>query len=376
MFPALVKILLRTLVAGFYRVHAGLLLTLFAGIFINFFFTNVLNQTHLTKDQILLYNLKLVLTSVSNPVAMGVLFIIWLGYTIKSYKYVLAQLVLNQHQFLFYSSNSLHVKKQFQAWFIVQFIISLPIIALGLFAVVIGIIFNYYLIPLIIPIYLLLLISGSAFCYVRFINNLDEKKTKSYDLDLIKNWPKPFFSLFFYQIIYKSKLTYGITKITSGVVIISLFVLFSDKLTDIRIAGMSVLSVVIAHSVLIFQSSEFEMTYLRFSRNFPYSKTRIYLHFTALFCLLILPETLWFFCIYDPLVCLEILLLGLSNALLLRAILYRPDQQIGKYLKVVFALFILSSLAILFGWLWWLIAINIAFSIFLFNRNYIRSLDH
>ena len=147
MFPALVKILLRTLVAGFYRVHAGLLLTLFAGIFINFFFTNVLNQTHLTKDQILLYNLKLVLTSVSNPVAMGLLFIIWLGYTIKSCKYVLGQLALNQHQFLFYSSNSLHVKKQFQAWFIVQFIISLPIIALGLFAVVIGIIFNYYLIP-------------------------------------------------------------------------------------------------------------------------------------------------------------------------------------------------------------------------------------
>jgi len=376
MFPALVKILLRTLVAGFYRVHAGLLLTLFAGLFINFFFTNVLNQTHLTKDQILLYNLKLVLTSVSNPVAMGLLFIIWLGYTIKSYKYVLSQLVLNQHQFLFYSSNSLPVKKQFQAWFIAQFIISLPIIALGLFAVVTGIIFNYYLIPLIIPIYLLFLISGSAFYYVRFINDLNEKKTKSYDLDWIKNWPKPFFSLFFYQIIYRSKLTYGITKITSGVVIISMYVLFSDKLSDIRIAGMSVLSVVIAHSVLIFQSNEFEMTYLRFSLNFPYSKKRIYLHFAALFSLLILPETLWFFCIYDLSICLEILLLSLSSALLFRAILYGPNQQMDKYLKVVFGLFILSSLAILFSWLWWLTAVNFAFSFFIFNQNYYRSLDH
>ncbi|MEO6685442.1 MAG: hypothetical protein ABIN24_05730, partial [Dyadobacter sp.] len=142
------KILIKTFAAGFYKVHAGLLLTLFVTLFINFFFTNVLNQTHLNQEQILLNNLKLVLTSVSNPVATGMLFLIWLGYTVKSCQYVAAQLTLNQHQFLFYSSNAMSLGKQFQTWFILQSVISIPILVLGLFAICVGFVFDYFLIPL------------------------------------------------------------------------------------------------------------------------------------------------------------------------------------------------------------------------------------
>jgi hypothetical protein len=374
-YAAVTRILLKTFVAGFYKAHAGLLLTLFITIFINFFFTQVLNQTHLDKEQILLNNLKLVLTSVSNPVAMGVLFLIWLGYTIKSCQFVSAQLVLDQNLFLFYSSTALSIKKQFQTWFLVQACISIPIIALGFFAVGIGIVFNYLLIPIAIPVYLLLLISGSALYYIHLINNLIESKGKSYVLNWITGFPKPLFSLFLYEIIYKYKIHYTVTKVISAILIIGMHALFRENPTDIRVAGVSMLSVCLAHTFLIYQSHEFDRSYLSFSRNFPSSKNGLYMQLAAQYFLLLLPEIIWFFCIENPAICLNTALLGLSCTLLFRSILYGQNQQMGQYIKMVFRIFILSALLILFGAFLWLIAVNMIISFFIFNRNYQKSLD-
>ncbi|MCF0059163.1 hypothetical protein [Dyadobacter sp. CY356] len=366
------RILIRTFAAGFYKVHAGLLLTLFVTLFINFFFTNVLNQTHLNQEQILLNNLKLVLTSVSNPVAMGVLFLIWLGYTLKSCQYVAAQLLLIQYQFLFYSTNAMSLRKQFQTWFVVQTVISIPILLLGIFAVGVGFSFDYYFIPLIIPFYLLILISGSAIFYTKLLNNLSEKTATSSIPELIKNLPKPLYSLFFYQIVYRFKLTYGITKVISTILIIGMYALFRDHPDDIRIAGISILAVIAAHSVLIYESNEFERSYLSFSRNFPLTRTVLYFQFAALYGLMILPEIILIFCINLPSIAAMVSVLGLGTALLFRTILYWQNQKMGVYLKTVFGLFILSALAVMFGGLLWLIVIYMVVSVVLFNRNYYK----
>lgn len=374
-FPAMTKVLIRTFAVGFYRVHAGLLLTLFVTLFINFFFTNVLNQTHLNQEQILLNNLKLVLTSVSNPVAMGVLFMIWLGYTIKSCQYVASQLTLTQCLFLFYSSNAMSLRKQFQTWFIVQSVISIPILVLGLFAIGVGITFDYFFIPLIIPLYLMLLLSGSALYYTGLLNNLSEKKPTSQIPDLIKNFPKPFYSLFLYQIIYRFKLTYSITKLISVILIIGMYALFRDNPDDIRIAGVSMLGVIAAHTVLIYQSGEFERSYLSFGRNFPFSKQKLYIQFAALNLLLILPEIILLFYLDSPFTAVRVSVLGLGCALLFRTILFWQNQRMGDYLKTVFCLFILSSLCVMFGGLSWLTILFIAISMVVFNLNYYRSLE-
>lgn len=373
--PAVTKVLIRTFAVGFYKVHAGLLLTLFVTLFINFFFTNVLNQTHLNQEQILLNNLKLVLTSVSNPVAMGVLFIFWLAYTMKSCQYVASQLTLNQYQFLFYSSNALSLRKQFQTWFLVQTVISIPILVLGLFAVGVGFAFDYFLIPLFIPVYLIVLLSGSALYYTRILNNLIARKPAFYVPDLIKNFPKPFFSLFLYQIIYRFKLTYGISKLISAILVIGMYALFRDNANDIRIAGVSMLGVIAAHTVLIYQSNEFERSYLTFARNFPFTKSELYVQFAALYLLLILPEIILFFCLDTPFVAARIAMLGVGNSLLFRTILCWRNQKMGAYLKIVFGLFILSSLCLMFGGLSWLTVLFVAVSIFIFNRNYYRLLE-
>lgn len=369
------KVLLKTFVAGFYRAHAGLLLILFVTIFINFFFTNVLNQSHLDKEELLFNNLKLVLTSVSNPVAMGVLFLCWLGYTVKCCQFVSGQLGRAQNQFLFYSSTSLSLKKQFQTWLILQAIISLPIIVTGLFAVGVGIAFDYLLIPFVILIYLLILIFCSTYYYIGLVNNLNADRAKFDLLSWIKRFPKPFFSLFLYQIVYQFRIHYAVTKIISAVIIIGMYVLFHDSLNDIRTDGITMLSVVIAHTVLIYQSNEFDRSYLHFIRNFPLTKEWVYRQLTVHYFLLLLPEIIWFFFMCTPEAGLYISLLGISCALLFRTILYGRNMQMSLYLKMVFSLFILSVLSVIFGLLLWVTVVNMIISFFLFHRKYQGSAD-
>lgn len=369
---SLIKVLLKIFVFGFYRMHAGLLLTLFISLFIHFFFTSVLNQTHLTQEGIILNNLKLVLTSVSNPAAMGLLFLIWLIYTVKSAKYVMAQLSMPQNQFLFYSSNSLSIRRQLVSWLVIQFLISLPIIALGMFATAIGFIFHYYVIPAIIPFYLGLLIFASAYYYTGSSNQLIQNNDETYSLGFVKNWPKPLFSLFLYQILSANSLTYLITKLGSGVILTGFYVLFYKANSDLRSAGMAILAVILSHAVLIFQSHEFETNFLRFARNFPDSRQRVFSNITMLHLILILPEIIWIFATNNLLGTVEITLLGISFALLLRTILYRLGLKMAAYLQYAFGLFIVSSLFLLFGLIWPVVFLNLVISSILFYRNHAR----
>ncbi len=369
---SLTRVLLKIFVFGFYRMHAGLLLTLFISLFIHFFFTSVLNQTHLTQEGIILNNLKLVLTSVSNPAAMGLLFLIWLIYTVKSAKYVMAQLSMPQNQFLFYSSTSLSIRRQLMSWILIQCLISLPIIALGMFATAVGFIFHYYVIPAIIPFYLGLLIFASAYQYTRAGNQLIQNNEETYRLRLVKNWPKPLFSLFLYQILSANKRTYLVTKFGSVLILTGFYVLFYKANSDLRSAGMATLAVILSHAVLIFQSHEFETNFLKFARNFPYSRQRAFMNIACLYLILMLPEIIWIFATNDFPGAVEITLLGMSFALLFRTILYKLGLKMAVYLQYAFSLFIVSSLFLLFGLIWPVIILNLIISSLLFYRSYAR----
>ena len=246
---------------------------------------------------------------------------------------------------------------------------------LGIFAVGVGCAFDYFFIPLIIPLYLLLLISGSALFYTNLLNNLSEKTTSSSIPKLIKNLPKPLYSLFFYQIVHRFKLTYGITKLISAILIIGMFALFQDNSDDIRIAGISVLAVTAAHSVLIYQSNEFERSYMSFSRNFPLTITKSYFQLAALYVMMLLPEIILIFCINLSSIAVTVSVLGLGSALLFRILLYWQNQKMGTYLKTVFGLFISAALVVMFGGSLWLIVIFLVVSFLLFKRNYYKLLE-
>lgn len=372
MFSSLTTVLIKIFVKGFYRVHSGIFLFFFVTVLMYFFFIEVLNQTHLPPDQIVLYNLMLVLTLISSPVMVALVFIVWLGFTVRSWNYITGQMIMPSNQFLFYSSTSFSKVNQFKSWFIAQLTISLPIIAYGLFFFVIGIIFDYYIIPVVILSYVLLLSAVSALIYVRHANKPINLNSKSILSRIVGNWSKPFFSLFLYHVFDKLKVTLIVTKLLSYGIIIGSFYLLADVNDNLRVAGIVILGIVTAHAILIYQSYRFEESYLSFSRNFPYSRAKIYSNWTVTFLLLTLPENIWILSTFDPEISFALVIFNLGTGMLFRNLLYIVTLDMRKFIYWVFFIFNLFFMIILLKLFWLLVPLNIIISIIIFDRTYYR----
>lgn len=343
------RVLTRLLAKCFYQAHTGMLLSLFILIFSNFFYTNVLNQSHLTSEQLLETALKLVISTVSEPLGVGLFAVILFIYTVKTWQYVGARLQAPDAAFLFYSINALSKTQQLRAWSAVQLSMSLPLVALGGYAMVVGLAYGYWLVPLLVPVYLLALTVYSAWHYVNLTNNPTTKSARSTGFAWLSTWPKPLFSLFLFEVLLHKRIPYLVTKAASLISIALVFAVFPNSHSDLRLLGLISLCVALAHAVLVFQASAFELTYLRFARNFPYSKERQYGQQAALHGILLLPEALWFVCATTPLNALAGALLMLSVTLLFRAVLLWLGPHMKPYLRIVFGVFIGFLLLDLFG---------------------------
>src|SRR5688572_33461420 len=112
----LTNLLLRLFVYPFYKKHYGLLVFLFVSVVIYFFFIEILNQTHLPPAERIYFNLALVLTLVSSPVAAILFFLVWIMYLVKIRNFIITQLSMDTHQFLYYSSTSFTSATQLKSW--------------------------------------------------------------------------------------------------------------------------------------------------------------------------------------------------------------------------------------------------------------------
>jgi hypothetical protein len=370
MLSPLTKVLIKIFVKGFYRVHSGLLLFFFVTIITCGFFVEVLNQTHFSPDEVIEFNLLIVLTLISSPVVLVLTFVGWIIYAIKSWNYAAAQLLIPSNQFLFYSSTSINKLDQFKSWFIVQFIIFLPIVVYGLFSFVIGIIFGYYTAPIIILLFILLLSTISAFVHVRQVNNPINVNSKSIFSRLVSGWDKPFFSLFLYHAFDRLKITLIITKFISYGIIVGGFYLLANVNDELRVASIITLGIVMTHSILLYQSYRFENSYLSFVRNFPFSKTKICSEWALMYLLLTLPENIWLLARLDVGIGVALVLFNVSTGMLIRSLLYFLGLDMRKYLYWVFYLLSLLFVAILLKLIWLLVLVNLVASFIIFNRNY------
>ena len=372
MYAPLTKVLIKIFAKGFYKVHSGFLLFLFVTCILYCFYTPVLNETHLSKDQRLLSNLSLTLTLISSPVTMGLAFILWLLYSVKSWKYVTAQFTVESHHFLYYSVTSLSRINQFKSWFIVQLIITLPIVIIGMFSLVIGIIFNFYTIPLIILLYIVLLAALSAMLYVRNCNQPIDVNKQAWLRKISKNIHKPLSSLFLFHIINKHKVALLITKSLSWFILICGIYLFEKSYSDLRVAGMVILLVTMAHTILIFHSYEFETIFLNFLRNLPYRRSKLYLNYITIYLVMMMPETIWLLVNYQPIVASGLLLFSVSLATIFHSILYRYGLDMKVFLPKIFYIFLVMFILILFHLFWGLIILNFLVSFTIFYLNYYK----
>lgn len=358
----LTNILVKVFARGFYQVHAPILLFLF-----------FIMVGCVPGNMQLTYHKSLMLAMCSSPLMLGLVLGGWLVYVFKSWHYVTGQLFAADKQFLFYSSTSINRKAQLKSWYYTQAAILAPITIYAVLAIGVGISNHYYLFPAVILIFFAVLIYCSAAIYTATLNRLVDGSNQTLLLKMSGKWRKPYFSLYIYHVFDKLKVQYFITKGLSWVIITALFYLFADVRTDMRVAGIAILSVITAHVVLIFEERRFEETRLSFSRNLPYSRLQLFVNFIGVYFFLLLPECVWLFTRFNPLMAMELLLFGLSTAMLLHSLLYWFGIDMDRYLQWILGLFMLLFWIIMFRLLWLLIPLNLAVAYLIFYANYYKA---
>ena len=357
----LTKVLLKIFAGGFYQVHAGIL-----------FFVFFIMVGTVPGNMLVSYHKSLMLAMTSSPVMLALVLGGWLIYILKSWHYVGTQLFAPEKQFLFYSSTALSPAEQRKSWCYMQAAILAPIIIYALLAVGVGLTHHFYILPAVIMLFLTGIVWCSSLIYVRLMNGLIDGSKQSLLLRWSSTWRKPYFSLYVYHIFDDKKVPYFITKGLSWLIISGVFYLFADVETDTRVAGIAILAVITAHVVLIFEERRFEETKLSFARNLPYSRLRLFLNFALVYFFLLLPEGVWLFSRFQPLIAVELLLAGLSIALLFHSLLYWFGLNMDKYLQWILGLFMVLFWVIMFRLLWVLIPLNLVIAYLFFYYNYYR----
>jgi len=372
MTKPLTRVLLRLFASGFYRVHAGLLAFLFSTVICYCIFIIPLNETHLEPAQRITESLMFTLSLLSSPVMMAVVFLMWFIYTLKSWQYIRLQLQLESNLFIFYSTTSFSRLRQFQSWAIVQTVILLPALGYALVTLVVGIVFGYYLAPFVVLGYIVLLIVVSAGIYTRLVNRPAEV-TATYIQNITRNRIKPFLTLFLYHIAEQHKLTYLLTKTLAMLSIFSLSYFFADA-ADLRAAGIIILMVCLAQTLLIFQEFRFDRVYMGFARNFPTSRARLYSRLVLLYIVLLFPEAIVLFSLLPVFKAGLLLFFALGIVLLFRCILLvAATVTMRGYLWCVTAISAIIFIAILFSGIELVALLNVLVSAILYYKRYYRT---
>jgi len=359
----LTHILNRIFVRGFYQSHSGMFL---------FFFLVMIGAVD--PGQLLSYHKTLMLAFIGSPLMLLVVFAVWLLYTFKCWHYVVGQIAAPQQHFLFYSSTSFSKKEQLKSWFVTQTAILMPVTAYGLTAVAVGIYYGYYWSPIVIVLYLLLLTALSAWLYTFMVNRLVDGGKQSWLLNLSSSWKKPYYSLYIYHIANRLKIPYLITKGLSWLIITAVFALFADVQHDARVAGMAVLAIAVAHAVVIFEGQRFEHTYLSFARNFPYPLLQRYGYAILAYLILLLPEGVWLFGRFNPLLAVQLFFMMLSMVILLHTLIYYLGLNMDLYLQWIMGLFIVLFWVMMFKLMMGLVLFNVGVSYLIFYRFYYRDM--
>ncbi|QKJ30645.1 hypothetical protein HQ865_13070 [Mucilaginibacter mali] len=362
METSLSRVLIKIFAQGFYRVHAGL-----------FLFTFLVLVGAVDPGEIWSYHKLLMLAFISSPIMLMVVFAIWLIYSIKTWHYTITQIFAVNQQFLFYSSTSFTKRQQLSGWMLTQASMLMPVIAYGITAVIVGVWHHYYVAPVIILLYLGLLTWAGAFIYTTLINRQIDGGKQSLLMRWSSKWRKPFYSMFIYHVFDKMKVRYVITKGISYLIVTGVFLLFADVSHDVRVAGIAMLAIATAHAVIIFEERKFEETYLIFSRGLPQTRLWLFAGFALVYLVLLLPEGIWLFSRFNPLLAAELMLFGLSVVLLFHSLLYWMGLNMDKYLQYIMGLFMGLFFVILYRQIGPLLVLNGVVAYLFFYNNYYRT---
>jgi hypothetical protein len=364
------RVLIQVVGAGFYRAHSGLIIFLFVAFISYCFFINILN--HVPPGELVYYNLILMLSFVSTPLMTSLVFLGWLLYTLKVMSFVEAQLKTSKLQFIFYNMMAYSKRSQLRSWFIVHGFMLMPILIYAIYAISVGLIFHYTIIPVIIFVFTVMLIFISAIFSVRMIHRYITIGYTSRLLSLTRKWPKPSWAHPLYWVLHEGKLSWFITKGLSFSLIAGLSLIKLDEF-DRRIAALVGVGIAMCHSVLVYQVFRKEESCFSISRNVPVHRLLIYARLFSSSMLFLLPEVSVMLFLFPFFWSVQLILFISALLLFFRCLLYRVGLDMNVYLPWMLGVFVTLYLLIMFKvHLLLLIALILSLSYFLFNRYYYK----
>ena len=248
----------------------------------------------------------------------------------------------------------------------------IPIAGYGLIAACTGFYHHYFLRSAGILIYLIFLAGGSAYLSMNLVNNMPEKGKALRWSGITARWPKLFRGLYTRYVFYQLKIPWLITKIFSCLMIAAMYGLFPDQSKDPRIAEISMLTIVMAHTILIYREFTFENTYLTFMSNIPNRRAVLFFYLFCFYLLILLPEGIWLLSSFVMPAAIRLFFFGASIAVLFHTVLFRRRTDMHRFLRWVFVLSLLMSFLLMSGLFWTVMTVNLMIAFLIFYRQYYR----
>jgi len=161
-------------------------------------------QNHILAEEVVLHQLAVVLNFLSSPALMLLIFVAWLFWLSNAEIISPHNYGSPENQFLFYSSTALSKTSQFKAWFLVLMVIFTPLIVYGIFSIAAGFFFGYFLAPILVIAYIIVLAMFIALAVTDQVNTPLKATALHCWSSCQKNW-RNHYSVSFFLIYWNDK---------------------------------------------------------------------------------------------------------------------------------------------------------------------------
>ncbi|MBB5648991.1 hypothetical protein [Pedobacter cryoconitis] len=332
----MLKLWLKTFGREFFAQHAGLFLFVFYIIF------GAVPPDHLKN-----YLIALCMTINSSPIAMGILILINLVFSIKCLFFVQKQ--LNDPTYHFVKISSAAIKsKQLQNWLLLYLFIHSPLIVINLMLMVSGLYGHFYVSAAILAGYMIIISGSLAYFTFRSVNYAFKPAIRLLNFPKI-SLKKPYWTWPLYAMLKEQTLSLIVCKILSFILFKAIIWMFTTNGNDVRIYLLGLMAAAISHCILISTALKFEKSYMNFVNSLPVNNWHK-LFFTWVTILILMAPELFFYSSlngFSILNTLKGIVLCSGILLYLRMSLYFVKEDMEKYLRHIFILLILSIMAII-----------------------------
>lgn len=332
----MLRLWLKTFGREFFAQHSGLFLFIFYMIF------GAVPPDHLKN-----YLIALCMTINSSPIALGILTLINLLFSIKCLFFVQKQ--LNDPTYHFVKISTAATKSiQLQNWLILYLFIHSPLIVINLMLMVSGFYGHFYVSAATLAGYMIVAFGSLAYFTFRSVNYTFKPAIRLINYPKI-SLKKPYWTWPLYALLKEQTLSLIVCKILSFILFKAIIWMFTANGNDVRIYLLSLMAATISHSILISTALKFERSYMNFVNSLPVNNwNKMFLIWVTMLTLMV-PELFFYsnltgFSIFNT---LRGIILCSGILLYLRMSLYFVKEDMERYLRHVFTLLILSIMAII-----------------------------